>query len=180
MFQIYLACSVYLWSTLFSNNLLGHCTCTTIILAYKIMCSQELYVPGIHVAGWKQVWWFNHTVLGTFHPIAEIMMNPRYRNFTIHEIQIQSIAYDVIYAYNLKNQHFPFNRNIFMLMSHPILKHFCRCWHTVISLLVEFGSTHFSNFHSCCYNNLYINMENGSYFVRKKLTLVYKVLKEWN
>ena len=50
-----------------------------------------------------------------------------------------------------------------------------RCWYTVISLLVEFGRTHFSNFHSCCCNNLYINMENGSYFVHKKLTLVYKV-----
>ena len=49
MFQIYLACSVYLWSSLFFNNLLGHCTCTTIILAYKIMCSQELYVPGMQV-----------------------------------------------------------------------------------------------------------------------------------
>ena len=45
----------------------------------------------------------------------------------IHEIQIPSIAYDVIYAYSLKNQHFPFNRNIFLLMFHLILKHFCRC-----------------------------------------------------
>ena len=98
MFQIYLACSVYRWSSVFSNNLLEHCTCTTIILAYKIMCSQELYVPGIHVADWKQVWWFNYSVLGTFHPIAWIMVNPRYRNFTIHKIQI---PYDVIYAYNL-------------------------------------------------------------------------------
>ena len=71
-------------------------------------------------------------------------MNSRYRYFIIHEIQIPSIAYDVIYAYNLKNQHFPFNRNIFLLMSHAILKHFCRCWYTVISLPVEFGRTHFS------------------------------------
>ena len=48
------------------------------------------------------------------------MVNPRYRNVIIHEIQIPSIAYDVIYAYNLKNKHFPFNRDIFLLMSHPI------------------------------------------------------------
>ena len=34
------------------------------------------------------------------------------------------------------------------------------------------------NINSCCYNNLYINMENGSYFVNKKLTLVYKVFEE--
>ena len=72
------------------------------------------------------------------------MMNPKYRNFIIHEIQIPSIEYDVIYAYNI----------------------------------VEFGRTHVSNFHTCCYNNLCINMENGSYFVHKKSTLVYKVLKE--
>ena len=45
-------------------------------------------------------------------------------HFIIHESQIPSIAYDVIYAYSLKNQHLPFNRNTFLLMSHPILKHF--------------------------------------------------------
>ena len=48
----------------------------------------------------------------------------------IHEIQIppiQPIAYDVKYAYNLKNQHFPFNRNTFLLMSHPILKNLFLC-----------------------------------------------------
>ena len=28
--------------------------------------------------------------------------------------------------------------------------------------------------------NLYINMENGSYFVHEELALVYKVLKERN
>ena len=55
LFQIYSACSVHRWPSLLSNNLLGHCICTTIILAYKIMCSQELYVPDIHVAGRKQI-----------------------------------------------------------------------------------------------------------------------------
>ena len=28
--------SVIFWSSLFSKNLLGHCTCTTIILSYKL------------------------------------------------------------------------------------------------------------------------------------------------
>ena len=106
------------------------------------------------------------------------MMNPRYRNFIIHEIQIPPIAYDVIYAYNLKNQHFPFNRNTFVLISYPILKYSFLCGYTVISLLVECGRTHFSNSTHVFYNNLYIDMENGSYFVNKKLTLVYKVFEE--
>ena len=57
IFLCKLACSVNPWPSLLCNNLLGHCTCTctctctAIILAYKIMCSQDLYVSGIHVAG---------------------------------------------------------------------------------------------------------------------------------
>ena len=51
IFCAILVCCVNPWPPLLCNNLLGYCTCTAIILAYKIMCSQKLYVSGIHVAG---------------------------------------------------------------------------------------------------------------------------------
>ena len=38
IFCAILACSVNPWPSLLYNNLLEHCTCTAIILVYKIMC----------------------------------------------------------------------------------------------------------------------------------------------
>ena len=46
IFCAILVCCVNPWPSLLCNNLLGYCTCTAIILAYKIMCSQKLYVSG--------------------------------------------------------------------------------------------------------------------------------------
>ena len=71
-----------------------------------------------------------------------------------------------------------FFNNTFLLMSHPILKlFFCAdiqlyryYWNLEEVIFPIFTHAH----------NLYFNIENGSYFVNKKLTLVYEVFEEWN
>lgn len=100
-----IACSVHLWLSSLCNNFLGYCIYTN-----------TQYIYSIH-----NILQYN-TVHGTFYRIACIEVYPastcqignKQVGFKAHSIHC--IRCGVIYAYNLMNHHFSFNRNTFLLI----------------------------------------------------------------